>query len=166
MTLGYGVGLSALIFAVLLVLLLILYLEKRRHLAVELRVWRERLDITQPQAAELLSNLWNRKFPDNQREFDERTIRRWEAGNGLFPLNYFKLTQIIGDKETFDATAAQARRDDLDVLDAFAGKRTPSSPPRMVTMPIESWKSFYSEELAATQMEQQTTKKRRRRPKR
>lgn len=135
----YGIGLPALILAVILLLLLILYLEKRHGLAVELRVWRERLGITQPEAAEVLSNIWNRKFPDNQKKFDERTIRRWEAGQAPFPQTYFNIMQILDDEKTFDAIATRARRDNLDALDAFIGERTPGSPPRTVFMSVEAW---------------------------
>ncbi len=134
-------------------------------MAVELRAWRERLDITQEKAAELLTNLWNERFPDNKKWFDDRTIRRWESGGVLFPLNFIKIKQIIYDKEILDALAVKARQDNKDVLDALAGERTPSSPPRMVAMRMEAMKDFYAEELAALQKQQRTTKKRRRKRK-
>ncbi len=182
MTLGYGIGLPALIFAV--ILLLHLYLEKRRHLAVELRAWRERLDITQEEAAELLSDCWNKKYPKTQKNFAPRTIKRWEAGKAPFPQTYFNIMRIIDDEKTFDAIATRARRDNLDALDAFMGERTPSSPPRAVFMPTEAWQSFYAEEYGSAHgltqesvqtaaqgkkkvvMMRQATKKQRRRRKR
>ena len=82
----YYIGFSALLWAVSLLLgLLLWYMEQRRQIPGLVRVWRESQGLTQEAGAEALSNLLKGKFPKHRKpkDFDPRTIQRWEAGKNL-----------------------------------------------------------------------------------
>jgi hypothetical protein len=144
---GAGLSLTA-FFIVASLLFLSWYMQQRHDLSAEIVALRERFNLTNEQTAELLSSAWNAKYPDNERKFDEKTIRRWQAGQPPSPITHLRMMKILDDPVLFDAIADYARREDLDILDALVGRRQPNSPSRIVCMTTEAFESFYSEELS------------------